>query len=91
MLLKGINRKFKKTRKTSILNSKFRNSRDYLFSITPHALYKFREENRAHIKVEGRTFGDYDLPEDIMEYFDQAQFYRWIASKNAEAMQILQK
>ena len=53
------------------------------------ASLNFLEENRAHIRVEGRAFGDYDLPEDIMEHFDQAQFYCWIASKNAEVMQTL--
>ena len=50
----------------------------------------FLEENEAHIKKKGRKFGGNDLPEDIFDYFDQAQFYRWIACKNVEASKIIE-
>jgi hypothetical protein len=51
----------------------------------------FLEENEAHVKkTDGRTFGDYDLPEDLFLYFDRAQFYRWIAGKNEEATKTLE-
>ena len=50
-----------------------------------------REENEAHIKkTGGRTFGDYDRPEDLFHYFDPAQFYCWIAGKNEEATKTLE-
>ena len=46
----------------------------------------------AHIKKEGRRFGDFELTEDIMDdkRFDKTQFFRWIASKNKEAMGVLE-
>ena len=51
----------------------------------------FLQENEAHIKKkDGRTFGDYDLPEDLFDYFDRAQFYRWVTGKNEEAAGILE-
>ena len=51
----------------------------------------FLEENEAHVKkTDGRTFGDYDLPEDLFLYFDRAQFYRWIAGKNEDATKTLE-
>ena len=39
--------------------------------------------------MDGRTFGDYDRPEDLFHYFDCAQFYCWIAGKNEEASKTL--
>ena len=54
------------------------------------AAMDFLEENEAHIKKKGRKFGGNDLPEDIFDYFDQAQFYRWIACKNVEASKIIE-
>ena len=44
-------------------------------------------ETKAHIKIEGRAFGDFNFTEDIMEdkRFDKAVFYRWLTTKNKEA------
>ena len=48
-------------------------------------------ETRAHMKIEGRPFGDFDFAEDIMEdkRFDKAEFFRWLTTKNKEAMSAL--
>ena len=55
------------------------------------ATLEFLFENEAHLnKMSGRTFGDYDLPEDLFTYFDRANFFRWIAGKNEEAAGILE-
>ena len=45
----------------------------------------------AHKKIDGRTFGDYDLPENLMEddRFNKAEFYRWLVAKNKEAKGVL--
>ena len=44
-------------------------------------------ETRAHMKIEGRAFGDFNFTEDILEdkRFDKAAFYRWLTTKNKEA------
>ena len=41
-------------------------------------------DTEAHKKIEGRVFGDFDFPENIMDdqRFDRATFYRWVAKKN---------
>ena len=49
LLLESINIKFKKNRRTSILNSKQRVGRDYLFSLTPHALLEEMRETTPEI------------------------------------------
>ena len=48
-------------------------------------------ETRAHMLIEGRVFGDFNFAEDIMEdkKFDKAEFYRWLTTKNKEAMSSL--
>ena len=47
-------------------------------------------EMEAHIMKPGRKFGNFKLPEDIMDEkkFDKTQFYRWIALKNQEARDV---
>ena len=42
-------------------------------------------KNKAHCKIKDRTFGSYNLPLDLYDYFDRANFYRWISTKNDEA------
>ena len=56
-----------------------------------NAVLEFLAENDAHMKKEGRIFGDYDLPEDLFGHFDRAEFYRWISVKNEEAAGILRQ
>ena len=43
------------------------------------------------MKVAGRTFGDYELSENLFDskLFDRAQFYRWLTGKNQEACEII--
>ena len=55
-------------------------------------LVKHLTDLDAHSKTQGRQFGDIKLPENIMDdkRFDKTQFYRWIASKNEEAKDILE-
>ena len=55
------------------------------------AILEYLDKNDAHLKKKGRTFGDYDLPGNLFDYFDRAQFYRWIAGKNEEAAGILKQ
>ena len=45
----------------------------------------------AHRKINGRTFGNYNLPENLMEddKFSKAEFYRWLVAKNKEAKAVL--
>ena len=50
----------------------------------------FLRDNEAQLKKPGRSFGSFDLPEDLFDYFDQAKFYRWLAVKNEEAIDILE-
>ena len=52
---------------------------------------EFLAESEAHLKKEGRTFGEYNLPGDLYEHFDGAQFYRWISTKNREASEVLRQ
>ena len=49
-------------------------------------------DTEAHSKIEGRQFGSFDLPENIMddERFDQARFYRWIVQKNEDAKELIE-
>ena len=48
-------------------------------------------ETRAHIRIEGRTFGNFKLPLNILkdERFENAGFYRWLVGKNKEAKSVL--
>ena len=48
-------------------------------------------ETQAHMKIEGRTFGDFQFPENLMEddMFNRAEFYRWLGTKNKEAKAVL--
>ena len=57
-----------------------------------NTLVKHLTDLDAHSKTQGRQFGDIKLPENIMDdkRFDKTQFYRWIASKNEEAKDILE-
>ena len=48
----------------------------------------FLRENSAHEKLKGRKFGQYDLPQNLYDHFDRAQFYRWISNKNKEMADI---
>ena len=61
-------------------------SRDY------EMLFAHLTETRAHKRIEGRTFGDYNLPENILddERLKNAGFYRWLLNKNKEAKNIIQ-
>ena len=53
-------------------------------------LFKNLTEMEAHIMKPGMKFGNFKLPEDIMDEkkFDKTQFYRWIALKNQEARDV---
>ena len=48
-------------------------------------------ETKAHVIIEGRTFGDIMYPKNLMDddRFDKVQFYRWIVQKNNEAKKAL--
>ena len=54
-------------------------------------LFSHLTETRAHLKVKGRTFGDLNFPEDLMDdkRFERVEFYRWIVDKNKEAKKVL--
>ena len=55
-------------------------------------LYSHLTDTRAHVKIEGRGFGDFSFAENLMEdeRFNQVAFYRWIVSKNKEAKSVLE-
>ena len=61
-------------------------SRDY------EMLFSHLTETRAHKRIRGRTFGDYNLPENILddERLKNAGFFRWLLNKNKEAKNIIQ-
>ena len=48
-------------------------------------------ETRAHEKIKGRNFGNLMFKEGLMdnEKFNKVEFYRWIVSKNKEAVMVL--
>lgn len=48
-------------------------------------------ENGAHEKVKDRNFGDLCFPENLFddERFNEAEFYRWVVTKNKEAKKVL--
>ena len=50
-------------------------------------LFSHLTETRAHLKIPGRSFGDLEFKEDLMDdaRFSKVEFYRWIVSKNKEA------
>ena len=54
-------------------------------------LFSHLTDTRAHVKVRGRTFGNLDFKENLMEddIFEKAEFYRWIVDKNKEAKSVL--
>ena len=43
------------------------------------------------MKIEGRTFGNFELPENLMDddRFDKVGFYRWIVNKNKEMKSVI--
>ena len=49
-------------------------------------------ETKAHLKIKGRKFGTFELPENLMDdgRFDRAKFYRWVSMKNEEAGEIIE-
>ena len=55
------------------------------------SLFCHLTETKAHVKVEGRRFGDLNFSENLMDddRFNKVEFYRWIASKNKEAKNVL--
>ena len=55
------------------------------------AAIKFLIENCAHKKIENRQFGNYDLSNNLYNYFDRAQFYRWISNRNKEVVDLLEQ
>ena len=56
------------------------------------SLMKNLMELEAHKVIDGREFGHYVYPENILddEIFDKSKFYRWIANKNDEAKGIIE-
>lgn len=54
-------------------------------------LFSHLTETRAHVIIEGRTFGDIMFPKNLMDddRFDKVQFYRWLVHKNNEAKSAL--
>ena len=54
-------------------------------------LFSSLTDTRAHMRIEGRTFGDLTFGENLLEdkRFDQVEFYRWIVTKNKEAKSAL--
>ena len=53
-------------------------------------LVKNLTDMEAHIMKPGRKFGNFKLPENILDEkkFDKTQFYRWIALKNQDAKEV---
>ena len=56
------------------------------------ALVENLTATKAHLKIEGRKFGSFEYPENLIddEMFDQAKFYHWIAKKNGEGREIIE-
>ena len=54
-------------------------------------LFSQLTETEAHMQINGRRFGDISYPENLFddERFNEAEFYRWIVSKNKEAQKII--
>ena len=54
-------------------------------------LFKHLTETEAHRKIEGRSFGNFKLEENLMDdnRFDKVPFYRWLAGKNREMTDVL--
>ena len=52
-------------------------------------IMKVLKDHTAHTKVNGRSFGKFDLSEDLIKSgkFDDGKFYKWITEKNAEFSQ----
>ena len=55
-------------------------------------LFSHLTDTRAHMRIEGRTFGELNFTENLMEddRFDNVEFYRWIVTKNKEAKSVLE-
>ena len=60
-------------------------------SVDYATVMKYLKENRAHCQIKDRSFGDYNLPHDLNDYYDRAHFYRWISTKNKEAATTLKQ
>ena len=43
------------------------------------------------MQIKDRSFGDINFPENLFddERFNEAEFYRWIVSKNKEAIKVI--
>ena len=54
-------------------------------------LFNHLTETKAHLKVHGRIYGDFNLRENIMNdnRFDNVPFYRWLSTKNKEMRNVL--
>ena len=52
--------------------------------------FKCLDETEAHLRIPGRSFGNFDFPLDITEdpRFDKASFIRWLTTKNKEAKSV---
>ena len=50
-------------------------------------LFDSLTKTEAHLKIDGRSFGNLEFPDDILDnhYFDKVVFYRWLSAKNKEA------
>ena len=55
-------------------------------------LFNHLTEKEAHLKIENRPFGSFELKENLMEddRFDKAKFYRWLTGKNRELKKVLE-
>ena len=53
-------------------------------------LFDHLTATKAHLIIENRRFGDFDLCENLMDdpRFNKANFYRWVSSKNKEFKKI---
>ena len=54
-------------------------------------LFSHLTDTRAHMKINGRAFGDINIPENLMDddRFDKVGYYRWLVLKNNEANSVL--
>ena len=55
-------------------------------------LFSHLTDTRAHMRIEGRSFGEFSMPENLLEdkRFNEADFYRWLVLKNKEAKSVLE-
>ena len=54
-------------------------------------LFSHLTDTRAHMKINGRAFGTFTIPENLMDddRFDKVGYYRWLVLKNNEAKSVL--